>query len=195
MIKVRTLIALVLLLSGSFLHTRPSLPVLANSPEERPTPFVSTSPTQPSAVTGPEFQISPDGAADRYGPEIAFNWDQQQYLVVWENRWPARDIYGQRVDGSGSLVGANLSISTGSGDRSGSGGSKLLGLSLLTELVRSNNDKDDLHRWSTNFFEPFRLRHSGYYDYSRRSVHPDSQARCANSPQGQRSALDADTRS
>lgn len=52
--------------------------------------------------------------------QIAYNPDDDEYLVVWQDyrngvNW---DIYGQRVDGDGALLGANIAIlpSTGSED-------------------------------------------------------------------------------
>lgn len=47
-------------------------------------------------------------------PQIAYNPDDDEYLVVWQDyrsstNW---DIYGQRIDGDGSLLGTNIAIDT-----------------------------------------------------------------------------------
>jgi len=48
-------------------------------------------------------------------PEVAYNPDTNQYLVVWEDRRTDADIYGQRVNADGSLDGGEILIAgTGS---------------------------------------------------------------------------------
>ncbi len=79
--------------------------------------------TNPSFLyrLGPEVQIStPSTPIDghRHLPAVAYNWNRDQYLVVWHNEWPGnRDIYAQRVSKSGQLVGSWFAISAGTGDR------------------------------------------------------------------------------
>jgi len=52
---------------------------------------------------------------DQLKPQLAFNSAANEFLVVWEDHhWAwgeARDIYGQRVSGSGALAGGNFAIS------------------------------------------------------------------------------------
>lgn len=70
---------------------------------------------------GPEFQISTTLSPvdpDRDYPAIAYNYDHNEYLVLWYNRWSASlDIYAQRVSDSGELVGPWFAVSWGTGDR------------------------------------------------------------------------------
>lgn len=65
---------------------------------------------------GPELRISPiqDPDANRRMPAVAYNSAHQQYLVVWHNEWPgSADIYGQRLDSMGRLLGPWFAIATG----------------------------------------------------------------------------------
>lgn len=51
------------------------------------------------------------------GPAVAYNSVRDQYLVVWENEWSGnRDIYGQRLDAAGNVLGW-FAISAGMHDR------------------------------------------------------------------------------
>jgi hypothetical protein len=43
-------------------------------------------------------------------PDVAYNLDTNQYLVVWEDRRADADIYGQLLDADGGLNGAELQI-------------------------------------------------------------------------------------
>ncbi len=48
-------------------------------------------------------------------PDVAYNPDDDTYLVVWEDRRPAAaayDIYGQVISGSGSLLGSNFGLTS-----------------------------------------------------------------------------------
>ncbi|MBX3057670.1 MAG: hypothetical protein KF770_14485 [Anaerolineae bacterium] len=49
---------------------------------------------------------------DQEKPQIAYNPDDDEYLVVWQDYRSGKDwdIYGQRVDSNGSLIGNNLSV-------------------------------------------------------------------------------------
>jgi len=71
---------------------------------------------------GPENQISTTTTpidANRHQPEVAYNYVNKEYLVVWHNEWPggSRDIYGQRVSEGGEKLGPWFSITTGTEDR------------------------------------------------------------------------------
>ncbi len=56
----------------------------------------------------PEIQISPSTSPEsqRYEPRVAYNWDENEYLVVWHNYWPPAgyDIYARRVSSGGQLL-------------------------------------------------------------------------------------------
>ncbi len=50
-------------------------------------------------------------------PAVAYNSKHDEYLVVWENKWPGnRDIYAQRVNSDGRLL-SWFAVSAGPGDR------------------------------------------------------------------------------
>jgi hypothetical protein len=57
-----------------------------------------------------------DLSVDTRVPEVAYNSQQQEYLVVWWNDRPGNDdIYGQRVSKTGALVGPYFAIAYGTG--------------------------------------------------------------------------------
>lgn len=58
---------------------------------------------------GRSFAISA-AAAGQFAPALTYNLDTNQYLVVWEDRRTDADIYGQRVNGDGSLEGAEIVV-------------------------------------------------------------------------------------
>lgn len=68
---------------------------------------------------GSAFQISPSANQNEAAAAGAYNADADEYLITWEG-WtfanPDRRIQGQRLDGSGSLVGSVFNIGAGSGD-------------------------------------------------------------------------------
>jgi hypothetical protein len=45
-------------------------------------------------------------SSNEYSPDIAYNSNHNEFLVVWENFWPGghHDIYAQRVSGDGQLL-------------------------------------------------------------------------------------------
>jgi hypothetical protein len=47
-------------------------------------------------------------------PAVAYNPNHDEYLVVWENNWPGRDIYAQRVSSRGELL-SWFSVASGAG--------------------------------------------------------------------------------
>lgn len=58
---------------------------------------------------GGSFAICSETSTQLY-PDVAYNLDTNQYLVVWEDRRADADIYGQRVDADGGLDGAQVPI-------------------------------------------------------------------------------------
>lgn len=64
----------------------------------------------PSLATGqqalsPEIVVS-DLPNDQYMPQVAYNRNRNQYLVVWHNSWAAqaRDVYGKLLDQWGNIL-------------------------------------------------------------------------------------------
>ncbi len=51
-------------------------------------------------------------AGDQLYPDVAYNLDTNQYLVVWEDRRTDADIYGQRVNANGTLDGGEIIIAS-----------------------------------------------------------------------------------
>ena len=62
---------------------------------------------------GSAFGISWDGNP-REAPDVAHNWPNQEYLVVWEYEYSLsdHDIYARRVDYDGTLIGGEIAIAT-----------------------------------------------------------------------------------
>ncbi|MCB9682647.1 MAG: hypothetical protein H6733_14370 [Alphaproteobacteria bacterium] len=60
------------------------------------------------AQLGPEFLVSADDgtAAEALWPDVAYNPDDDQFLVVWSGTSPTGDLelYGRRIDGSTGLL-------------------------------------------------------------------------------------------
>ena len=72
------------------------------------------------AIAGANFSIAVADDADDwlFNPKPAYNSATNQYLVVWEElRNVADDIYGQRVNANGSMLGAEIVISTAANDQ------------------------------------------------------------------------------
>ena len=104
------------------LATSGTLPAAAIAPEAKVPPG-GDNPGGSLAATsylGGEIQISlpTSPECDRYKPSIAYNWQHDEYLVVWHNTWPSghRDIYARRVSASGQLL-SWFSVSAGTNDR------------------------------------------------------------------------------
>ena len=60
-------------------------------------------------LSGGVIQIS-SAAGNQMHPQLAYNSDADQFLVVWQDERVDGDIYGQRVNGAGGLVGGNFAI-------------------------------------------------------------------------------------
>ena len=60
-----------------------------------------------------KVSIDRDPDAHRYRPQVAFNYNHNEYLVVWHNTWADGDryIYGRRLDLNGNPIGTPFSIS------------------------------------------------------------------------------------
>ena len=63
-----------------------------------------------------EFRISQTETTEsrRDHPRLAYNPDNDEYMVVWENLWPggSRDVYARRLTGSGVLK-SQFTVATG----------------------------------------------------------------------------------
>lgn len=67
---------------------------------------------------GDLFAIPYSGAAVQFNPAAAYSIACDCYLVVWEDlRNGSWDIYGQRVDADGTLLGSNIPIFVGDDDQ------------------------------------------------------------------------------
>ena len=62
--------------------------------------------------------ISPAAAADS-SPSVVWNATEDEYLVIWTDTSSGLDIFGQRVDSDGQLIGGRLVITTTDGDQLG----------------------------------------------------------------------------
>lgn len=71
------------------------------------------------SLLGSGFVISASTAACGRA-RLAYNRKNNEYLVIWQDSRNSRaDVYGQRVSASGALVGGNLGLATGTGDKQG----------------------------------------------------------------------------
>jgi uncharacterized repeat protein (TIGR01451 family) len=74
--------------------------------------------SESGAVLGGDFPIT-SGVSTEEWPALAWNAAANEYLVVWQNRRnSSADIFGQRVSGSGALLGANLAVTTATDQQS-----------------------------------------------------------------------------
>jgi len=80
----------------------------------------STNTDSANSYLNAEIKISDSTSpeCDRNKPAIAYNWQHDEYLIVWHNTWPSglRDIYARRVSGDGQLL-SWFAVSAGSNDR------------------------------------------------------------------------------
>jgi hypothetical protein len=62
--------------------------------------------------SGSDFGISYDGSQQRQAPDVAYNSNNNEYLVVYEYTYSSvdHDIYAQRVAANGSLIGGNFAV-------------------------------------------------------------------------------------
>ena len=116
-------------------NASPSSPLATrHSPHKRPTStsvityclllivLVALLPATAASQAAPAFHIGADIAIstidnEKLLPAIAYNWKRQEYLVVWQNKWPGnRDIYAQRISATGELL-SWFAVSAGSNDR------------------------------------------------------------------------------
>ncbi len=67
------------------------------------------------APFGSNFPIS-ELSGDQVRPAVAYNSQQQEYLVVYQNEWTPKSIYGQRVAKNGSRFGPPFNVFVGPGD-------------------------------------------------------------------------------
>ena len=69
-------------------------------------------------LIGGPFYVAATGAERRY-PDVAYNSQQNEYLVVWEHDDGTRpNIRGQRVSATGQLQGGEITLGTGAALRS-----------------------------------------------------------------------------
>lgn len=65
-----------------------------------------------------DFRITAVGSSGGHGPRIAFNPATNQFLVTWNDfRNGNYDVFGQFVNGGGTLSGTNFAITTASGNQ------------------------------------------------------------------------------
>jgi hypothetical protein len=53
---------------------------------------------------------------EKFNPAIAYNSNHDEYLVVWQNNWPSRDIYAWRMSSRGELL-SWFTVASGATDR------------------------------------------------------------------------------
>lgn len=98
----------------------PALPLIALPNAGHPSHTVgqASSRTGMAAAAGPvgsRFVVA-DQSVDTVNSKVAYNSQDQEYLVVWRNDRPANDdIYAQRVSKNGTLVGPWFSVAAGAG--------------------------------------------------------------------------------
>ena len=70
------------------------------------------------SLRGSNFQIASSGSdgAFQWAPDVTYDSQDNQYLVVWGDGrtgdvWNNSEIYGQRLDADGTLLGGSLAIS------------------------------------------------------------------------------------
>jgi hypothetical protein len=66
-----------------------------------------------AATLSPEIVISALNNV-KHLPAVAYNPNHDEYLVVWQNNWPSRDIYAQRISSRGQLL-SWFTVTTGAG--------------------------------------------------------------------------------
>ncbi|MDQ3703769.1 MAG: S-layer homology domain-containing protein [Chloroflexota bacterium] len=63
------------------------------------------------ALSGQTFPVSASVDVRESSPEVAYNSTTQEWLIVWEdNRNGTIDVYGRRVNSSGTLLGSDIGI-------------------------------------------------------------------------------------
>jgi hypothetical protein len=104
--------------SGTELPTPTRTPIATLTPTRTPTstPTRTRTPTATPTLppSGPvEITVSTAGG-HQLRPAVAWNPNQGEYLVVWQEREDNADIYAQRVSASGDLRGSKIAVSTAS---------------------------------------------------------------------------------
>ena len=91
---------------------------IPESAAQKPPPALSRDLAAANSRLGGEVQLSPDGNAERYQPQVAYNYLRGEYLVVWHNTWPGgfRDIYARRVSSTGRVL-SWFCVTTGANSR------------------------------------------------------------------------------
>ena len=65
--------------------------------------------TSAGALSGGSIAIS-SATGDQLHPQLAYNEAFNEFLVVWQDARSDGDIYGQRLSGSGGLIGGNFAV-------------------------------------------------------------------------------------
>jgi hypothetical protein len=65
------------------------------------------------ALSGSNFAIGYTGSEEnQYHPNVAYNPNESEYLVVWHDDRDSGSLYAQRVSSSGALLGSNFIVSS-----------------------------------------------------------------------------------
>ncbi|MCJ7696011.1 MAG: M4 family metallopeptidase, partial [Anaerolineaceae bacterium] len=90
------------------------------------------------SLSGGLIQIS-TASGHQLQPQLGYNAETEQFLVVWQDARTTQDIYGQFVDGAGALTGGNFAIANeGSNYRNN------------PQIAYQPNGKEYMVTWSMN---------------------------------------------
>ena len=67
-------------------------------------------------LIGSEIAIC-TATGSQYYPRVAYNSDDNEYLVVWQDHRVAGEIYGRRISSTGTLLGSEIVIASGTGSK------------------------------------------------------------------------------
>ena len=90
--------------------------VRRNEPPSRRDESQSRTPLAPEEHQGSLIPIA-TANNKKHLPAVAYNSKHDEYLVVWHNEWPSRDIYARRVSGRGAVL-SWFTVATGAGSDS-----------------------------------------------------------------------------